>query len=228
MRSAAALAGCVLACATAAQAAPQVVVELYTSQGCASCTEANQLVEALAEREGLIPLTFTVDYWDYLGWRDTFARPEFAARQRTYADRLAVGAGIYTPQVVIDGAAEAKAAADEVEPLISSAAKAPRDPPDLRFLAGRVLVGSGRAPEVPADVWLIRYDPRGQEVEVSKGENRGKTITYRNVVRQLVRLGEWQGRASAFSLPESPLEGLETVILVQQPKGGRVLALLSE
>jgi len=228
MRSAAAIAGFVLAFAGAAQAKPPVIVELYTSQGCASCTEANSLVEALAEREGLIPLTFTVDYWDYLGWRDTFAKPEFAARQRTYAERLASGAAVYTPQVVIDGAAEAKAAPATVERLISSAAKAPRDPPDLQFLAGKVLVGSGKRPAKPADVWLIRYDPRGQEVEVRSGENRGKTITYRNVVSQLVRLGAWGGRASAYGLPEAPQDGLETLILVQQPGGGPVVALLND
>ena len=214
-----------LAGAFSAQAQSPVIVEIYTSQGCSSCVEANDLVESLAGRDDLIPLTFTVDYWDYLGWRDTFARPEFSERQRGYAARLAPR-GLFTPQVVVNGAVGAKATeADKVDQLIEAAARKPHDPPQIRFIGDRIAVGSSRH-RVEADVWLIRYDPRGRDVEVRRGENRGKTITYRNVVRELVRLGAWNGRPVSFKAPDAESEGLETLILVQE-RGGPVLASLA-
>ena len=215
-----------LAGAGAATAHQPVIVELYTSQGCGSCIEANGMVETLATRDDLIPLTFTVDYWVYLGWRDTFARPEFSVRHRLFAQRRAPK-GVFTPQVVVNGAVQAKATdGHKVERLIEAAVGKPRDPPQIKFIGDRIAVGSSRH-RVEAEVWLIRYDPRGREVEVRRGENRGKTITYRNVVRELVRLGEWNGRPVSFRTPEAQGEGLETLILVQE-RGGPVLASLAE
>lgn len=226
MRAAVLSAAFFLAGATAVQAKAPVIVELYTSQGCSSCLEANGLVETLAGRDEIIPLTFTVDYWDYLGWRDTFAKPEFSERQRRYAARLAPR-GVFTPQVVVNGAVQAKATeTHKVDTLIEAAARTPRDPPDIAFIGDRVAVGSSRH-RVEAEVWLIRYDPNGREVEVRRGENSGKTITYRNVVRELVRLGSWNGRPVSFKAPAARREGLETLILVQE-RGGPVLASLAE
>jgi hypothetical protein len=89
----------------APEAAP-VVVELFTAQGCTSCPDANRKVGKLADRKGVLVLTFAVDYWDYAGWRDTFAQPDFTARQHAYADRLKVRE-IYAPEVVVGGRAEA-------------------------------------------------------------------------------------------------------------------------
>src|SRR3954469_23053648 len=111
---------------------PPVVVELYTAQGCASCGAANAYVAKLADRPGVLPLTFDVDYWDYLGWADTFAKPEFAERQKAYVSKLALREP-YTPQVAVDGQAEAPGAkAERVDRLVREAAKAPRSPPDIR------------------------------------------------------------------------------------------------
>lgn len=158
-----------LVSAGGAAAKPSVVVELYTAQGCASCAEANAHVAKLADKPGVLALTFSVDYWDYLGWADTFAKPEFAKRQQAYVTKLALREP-YTPQVVVDGAAQASGAkAEKVEKLVADARKAPRDPPDIRFVRGRrVYVGSARAPKGGGEVWLIRYDPRAQEVLVRK------------------------------------------------------------
>jgi hypothetical protein len=222
------LAGLCLTMAGPASAGSPVIVELYTSQGCGSCVEANRLVDNLADRDGLLPLTFSVDYLDYLGWRDTFARPEFAKRQRSYAERWETPA-LIAPQVVIDGRAKARGTeAEAVDALIKEAQRAPRNPPDIRFIGDRVAVGTGPRTTTPADVWLIRYDPRGQDVEVRKGENQGRTLIYRNVVRELVRLGGWKGRAVSFAVPEATAKGLVTLVVVQQSKGGEVLALLNE
>jgi hypothetical protein len=209
----------------AAVAKTPVVVELFTAQGCASCSEANANLGKLAKREGLLALTFAVDYWDYLGWPDTFARPEFTARQKAYVDRLELREP-YTPQVVVDGRAQAGGLQTEkVDRLIAVAEGAPRDPPDVAFIGERrVDVGSGRVPRGGAEVWLVRYDPREHDVVVKKGDNRGKTVVHRNVVRELTRLGAWRGRPTAYRLPASEEEGLVTAILLQGVGGGRILA----
>lgn len=210
-----------------AAARPPVIVELFTAQGCSSCIKANADVGELAEREGVLPLTFSVDYWDYLGWTDTFARPEFTDRQKAYAKRLGPRA-VYTPQVVVDGRSQVSGGKPEqVEALVRQAARAPRNPPDMLYMEnGKIAVGSGPRPRGGAEVWLVRYDPRQIETEVKKGDNRGETVESRNVVRQLVRLGRWRGRPTAFRLPASDEDGLETLVIVQGTGGGRIIAAL--
>jgi hypothetical protein len=174
----------------------------------------------------VLALTFSVDYWDYLGWTDTFAKPEYADRQKAYVARLKLREP-YTPQVIVDGREEAQGLkTGQVDKLVREAVAAPHDPPQIRFVGDhRVDVGSARAPRGGADVWLIRYDPRAVEVTVKAGDNRGETVIERNVVRQMIRLGAWKGRPRAFHLPAPELEGLKTVVVLQAPKGGRVLAV---
>ena len=209
--------------AGAAAARPPVVVELYTAQGCASCGEANAHVAKLADNRGVLALTFSVDYWDYLGWADTFAKPEFAERQKAYVARFTLREP-YTPQVVVDGMAQAPGSrADKVDQLVAGAGKGPRNPPDLRFAGTRVYVGSARAPKGGGEVWLVRYDPREQDVAVKSGDNKGQTIPHRNVVREVTRLGAWRGKPVAFRLPAASEEGLKTVVLVQAGHGGRII-----
>ncbi|WP_312161277.1 DUF1223 domain-containing protein [Phenylobacterium sp.] len=208
----------------AAAAKPPVVVELFTAQGCASCGEANANLAKLAQREGVLALTFPVDYWDYLGWSDTFAKPEFTARQKAYVARLELREP-YTPQVVVDGQTQAGGLQTEkVDRLLAQAAKAERDPPDMAFIGPRrVDVGSGRPPRGGAEVWLVRYDPREHDVVVRKGDNRGQTVAHRNVVREIKRLGPWRGRPTAYRLPAADEDGLVTAVLVQATDGGRIL-----
>jgi hypothetical protein len=215
-----------LALPAAAAARPPVVVELYTAQGCASCGEANSYAAKLADKPGVLMLTFPVDYWDYLGWPDTFAKPEYAERQKAYVAKLSLREP-YTPQMIVDGRAEAPGLKPErVEKLVREAQRAPRDPPQVRFVGDhRVDVGSGRAPPGGGEVWLVRYDPRAQEVAVKSGDNRGRTVVEKNVVREMVKLGRWRGRPSAYRLPDASDEGLATAVLVQGARGGRVLAV---
>lgn len=226
MRKAAVFSLILLALPAAAAAKPPVVVELYTAQGCASCGEANAYVAKLAERPGVLALTFPVDYWDYLGWSDTFAKPEFAERQKAYEAKLSLREP-YTPQVVVDGRGEvAGLKTDRVERLVRDAAKAPHNPPDIHFVGSRrVDVGSGRAPKGGAEVWMIRYDPRQQDVAVKTGDNRGQTIVHKNVVREIARLGSWRGRPAAFKFPAPSDDGLKTVVIVQAGRGGRVIGV---
>jgi hypothetical protein len=215
-----------VASAGAASARPPVVVELFTSQGCVSCAAAEARIDSLADGKGVIALTFSVDYWDYLGWKDTFARPEFADRQRAYDQRFGV-AEVFTPQVVVDGRAQAAAAQPAViDQLVRAARRAPMDRPLMFWRGQRVAIGGGRRPRGGAGVWVIRYDPRPAPVTVTDGDNRGHTVAERNVVVQLQRIGAWRGRPMRVSLPPAPAAGLKTLVLVQGDDGGKILALL--
>jgi hypothetical protein len=215
---------------TPAAAKPPVIVELFTAQGCSSCVEASAHVADLAEQKDVLPLTFSVDYWDYLGWTDTFARPEFTDRQKAYAKRLGPRE-VYTPQVIVDGRHQAAGGQTaKVDALVKQALHTPKDPPDMLYMEnGKIAVGSSsHPPRGGGEVWLVRYDPRKVEVEVKKGDNKGETLAERNVVRQLVRLGRWRGRPTAFRLPAAEDEGLETLVIVQQTDGGRIVAALKQ
>lgn len=202
-----------------------VLVELYTAQGCAACVGANAALAKVAEQPDVLALTFSVDYWDYLGWSDTFAQPEFTERQKAFVKRFALREP-YTPQVVIDGRYQTGGKqAEKIDLLIARAALAPHGAPDTAFIgARRVDVGQGLAPKGGADVWLAAYDPKPQDVVVKKGDNRGETVTHVNVVRSLTRLGAWRGRPTAYRLPETEA-GLSLAVIVQAPRGGRILAV---
>ncbi|WP_122467409.1 MULTISPECIES: DUF1223 domain-containing protein [Brevundimonas] len=211
--------------ATAVVVAP-VVVELFTAQGCAGCPEANRLIEDMADRPGVLALTYAVDYWDYLGWPDTFARPEFAERQRAYRRGLRQRS-VYTPQVVIDGRRQAPGGqASAVEAAVRELADTKTPPPEIEFRAtgDGVGVGSGRAPAGGAEVWMVRYRPGEQVVEVAGGENRGRSISHVNVVRDVRRLGEWRGEPILLALPDAGEEGLKTAVIVQARPTGAILA----
>ena len=166
-----------------------------------------------------------MDYWDYLGWADTFAKPEFTERQKAYVDRLSLREP-YTPQVVVDGRSQAAGLkTDVVQKLVAEAARTQPESPDIHFAGRRIYVGSGRAPKGGGDVWLIRYDPRDQDVVVKSGDNKGQTITHKNVVREALRLGAWRGKPVAFRAPEPAEEGLKSVVIVQAGRGGRVIGV---
>jgi hypothetical protein len=207
--------------AFAAPPGPQpVVVELFTSQGCSSCPPADAALAQVADRADVIALSFGVTYWDDLGWKDTFARPEFTARQKAYARRL--GGAPYTPEVVAGGRSGSVGnSRARIEALIAKS-RAPAAA-SVATTPTSATVTAGVAPRGGADVWLIRYDPRTVRVPVKAGENTGKTLPIRNVVRSLVRLGAWQGSAATFRYGAAP-SGLRSVVIVQSRDGGPILA----
>ena len=131
---------------------------------------------------------------------------------------------VYTPQMVVDGQAQAAALhTDTLQDMVKAAERVRRHPPVLSLSKDRLSIGAGAQPRGGAEIWLVRYDPRPQSVLVKKGENRGKTIVARNVVRQLVRLGGWTGKAKVLHLPTADQDGLKTVILVQEAHGGPII-----
>ena len=148
--SASLIAGLLITTYGLARAEPRAVLELFTSQGCSSCASSGDLIGDLATRPNVLALTFSVDYWDYLGWADTFAKPEFAERQREYLKRLAVRGGGVTPQVVVDGRLQVAAVKpDQVDALVKQAGKTPHDPQDLELNQTRVIISSIKPPRNP-------------------------------------------------------------------------------
>ncbi len=202
---------------------PQAVVELFTSQGCSSCPPADKLFVELAQRPELIALTFPVDYWDYLGWKDTLAHPQFTSRQKGYAyargDRQ-----IYTPQAVVNGTKPCLGSdrAQIDEHVAAAGQHGLPVPVTLSERDGIVTVAIEAAPDrtAPAELWVLPV-MRLQTVSIGRGENGGRTATYANVVRGMTRLGEWRGGPAQFQLPlQTAMGGGDGyVVLLQTPQG---------
>ena len=211
------LAGMGLA-ARAETAAPRCVVELFTSQGCSSCPPADKLAAELARDPRNIVVSFNVDYWDYIGWKDTLASPAFTARQNAYASARGDG-HVYTPQAVIDGLSHAVGSdRGEIETGVAVGAKhgALSVPVKLSGQGGalRVEVGDGAG---SAGLWLIRIAHQ-KTVAIGRGENSGHTVTYTNVARAMVKLGDWSGKAQSFEVPLSQTQGADSdgyVVILQ-------------
>lgn len=200
---------------------PPAVVELFQSQGCSDCPPAQANLNSLADRPDVLALSFGVTYWDYLGWKDSFASPAFTQRQRDYSARNN-GAGVATPQYWINGRTTVLGAnPGRVAQLI--AAGGPNGGPALTVAGGKATVGAGHAPSGGADLLLVRYDPRTIDVPIRAGENGGRTIPHRDIVRQLTSIGHWNGRALSIALPASQ-PNLRTAVLLQAGKGGPILA----
>jgi hypothetical protein len=190
-------------------------------KGCSSCPPANANVNALSERPDILALSFAVTYWDGLGWKDIFAQPQFTRRQWDYA-RAFGNDQVWTPQVVVNGRNNIVGSKRQpLEALIARTDRGTAGP--VVDIAGDVVKVSGTTAEA-ADIWLVRYDPRAIEVSVKAGENGGRTLPHRNIVRELIKLGSWKGGAASFKLPAAKLAGLKTAALVQGGTGGVILA----
>ena len=178
-----------------------VMVELFTSQGCMSCPPADRFMEELTAQPGVIALTLNVDIWDYLGWRDTFAKRAFSLRQQAYAP-LMPSRSVYTPQMVVGGSADVVGSrrADALA-LIKTVEAVDAPGADVAL----ALNGAMLAVDIPANadlqgvkatVWVARVLTK-REVNIGDGENRGKVITYHNVVRDLAEAGPWNSETAA-------------------------------
>jgi hypothetical protein len=199
------------------------VVELYQSQGCSSCPPAIANINALADDPQLLVLDFAVTYWDNLGWKDTFARPEYTKRQWDYAHGLRHG-NVYTPQVVVAGHHDLVGTDLRELRRAVDAAKSATDAPSLSLQGNLVSIGGSTAPAQGADVWLVRYDPRIQNVAIGAGENGGVTIAHKNIVREVTKLGTWNGKKEQFQIMPTPDGNWRNAILVQGISGGAILA----
>ncbi len=198
---------------------PQQVVELYQSQGCSSCPPANAVLNGLADRKDLITLSFAVTYWDYLGWKDRFAQPAFTQRQKDYMAAYK-RPNVSTPQMVINGKGFiVGTTADEVAQGLKAYARSGPEP-DIALTGPRLSIGVGQG---AAQVWLVRYDPTSLDVPITAGENTGRTLPHRHIVKALAKVGDWSGKALTIDVPPAPA-GLRTAVLLQSGVGGPIIA----
>lgn len=211
-----------------------VLIELFTSQGCSSCPPADALLYSYRDKPGVITLSFSVDYWNYLGWRDTLSSPENSERQRDYA--LARGDGqVYTPQAVVDGITHVNGANEAaIEMAIRRANRRLKDvkvPMSMHAEGNSLVIDVGNAPETSdmreGTIWLAVAKDK-ETVAISRGENRGKKITYSHPVRELTPIGMWKGKKMSLRLPLRDLHAIGgdcLVAMLQVEGSGPILGV---
>mgnify|MGYP003627992962 FL=1 len=214
-----------------AQARKPVVVELFTSQGCSSCPPAEAFLGELADRADVVALEFHVDYWDSLNymwhgeWKDPFSAPEHTQRQRHYNVAIRGQSGVYTPQMVVDGRFEAVGSRrGQVTDVIDrAAAAAGKLTVAVTATDGRLTASVSDGARGAADIVLVRFLDRAETV-VKKGENHGKVLVSRHIVREVRKLGIWRGTQTAVDLPpDSTGAGMGCAVLVQAVNHGPIL-----
>jgi len=211
-----------VACASAAalsfaHAQTRAVIELFTSQGCSSCPAADQLMGELANDPSLVSMSLPIDYWDYLGWKDTLADPRNTARQRAYS-KVRADREVYTPQVVVNGSYHVlgsdRTAIERVIAKSRQNTSALALPVALSVTRGRLtasFTSDGRA----AEVWVVGL-AKAITVAIGRGENKGKTITYHNVARSWHKLETTDGKAWSMPLQEIDGEGVDRAVVIVQ------------
>lgn len=209
---------------------PHAVLEFFVSQSCSACRPATELAAELNKDPGLIVLSLPVNYWDYLGWKDTLADPQFTKRQKGYA-LIRKNRQVYTPQTIVNGIQSCLGSARDKVARAIERASAGRTPlpvaMDVREENGMVIVdvGSGAG---EATVWLLPVRRRSH-VQIHDGENAGRMETYVNVVRGLHPLGSWSGPPVRFATPREAVEKLDAdayVALLQKTEDGKPSMIL--
>lgn len=223
--SSAALGFCaIIAIVRPVQAEPRAVVELFTSQGCSSCPPADKVLGELAQDPSVIAMSMPIDYWDYLGWKDTLADSRFSARQRAYS-RMRGDREVYTPQMVVNGSvhvigSDREAIEGAIEDTMHGGAVM-SVPVSMAVEGGDITVSiaaaSAQAPHKHGEVWLCSIS-RAVPIAISRGENSGRELTYYNVVRNLLKLGEWNGSPGHWNVPIEKIahEGIDGAVVYVQ------------
>jgi hypothetical protein len=204
-----------------AGAEPRAVVELFTSQGCSSCPAADQVLGELSEDPSIITMSLPIDYWDYIGWKDTLALPGHTKRQWAYAHALG-DRGVYTPQAVVNGSMQVvgsdRAAIENAITQSQKHADALTLPVSLSIADGQIKIAAATSKAASSgEVWLCSLS-RAVPVVIGRGENHGRTITYHNVVRHWAKVGEWTGAAGTWTVPVKDVQadGVDEVAVVVQ------------
>ncbi len=205
----------------AAQNGP-VVIELYTSQGCSSCPPADAMLHDLAKRDDVIALALHVDYWDYIGWADIFAQPEFTARQHAYA-RAANSATVYTPQMIIGGVDHVIGSRPVQVMDVMQAHRRKGNPVAVTMTRNGDQVQINATPGGSGDyvVQLVRYKPE-ETVAIRRGENAGRNLRYANIVTSWNVIERWDGLAP-LSLMTQAAGDDPVVVIIQQASNGPIM-----
>jgi hypothetical protein len=218
--------GLAFAARPARAATTPVVLELFTSQGCNSCPPADEYFSELISDPGIIAISYHVDYWDYLGWRDTLAAPDFSQRQYDYA-KARGDMDVYTPQVVVQGGRHTTGSdRAAVKSLLREAVLSASPTLSLAHQGDELVIGIEGGPEGHGTLWLV---PLAEmiEVPIKRGENAGRTLRYHNVARRLLPVGMWTGGAQRLVMPATEvLSGGATAcaVLLQEDGHGPILA----
>jgi hypothetical protein len=200
-----------------ADAQTRAALELFTSQGCSSCPPADKLLGELAADPTLVVMSLPIDYWDYLGWKDTLADPHNTLRQKAYA-KARGDREVYTPQVVVNGSMHVlgsdKAAIERA--IAQSREKA------MKFAVTLSVAGDHIVVSVPdhaarAEIWVCGL-AKAVTVMIKRGENHGKTITYSNVARRWYKLDAAGGKGGSFTVPISKFDsdGVDSAAVLVQ------------
>ena len=205
-------------------AEPRAVVELFTSQGCSACPPADRIIGELAKDPSVIALSMPIDYWDYLGWKDTLADARFSARQKAYS-QVRGDRDVYTPQVVVNGSAHLIGSDRAgIESAIGNTKKADgvMSVPVTMTIAGKqitvTVAASGNGPAAAhGEIWICSVS-KAIPISVGRGENRGHELTYYNVVRNLLKVGDWNGSSGSWTVPLEDIsrEGVDAAVVYVQ------------
>jgi hypothetical protein len=189
-----------------AHADPRAVVELFTSQGCSSCPPADEIIGELAKDPNVIALSMPIEYWDYLGWKDTLADSRFSARQKAYSN-MRGDRDVYTPQVIVNGSANVIGSdRPGIESAIRDTRKAANvmSVPVTMTLSGKQInvsvAASKTATPAHGEIWICSVS-KAVPISIGRGENRGRQVTYYNVVRNVLKVGDWNGSAASWTVP---------------------------
>jgi hypothetical protein len=202
---------------------PRAVVELFTSQGCSSCPPADKIIGELAKDPSVIALSMPIDYWDYLGWKDTLADARFSARQKAYSHARG-DRDVYTPQAIVNGSVNVLGSDRAgIEGAIDNTTKtgSTMSVPVTMSIIGKqinVSVAAGKAPTAShGEVWICSIS-KAVPIAIGRGENSGREITYHNVVRNLLKVGDWNGSSGSWSVPLENIsrEGVDAAVVYLQ------------
>ena len=205
-----------------AHADPRAVVELFTSQGCSSCPPADQIIGELAKDPNVIALSMPIEYWDYLGWKDTLADSRFSARQKAYS-QMRGDRDVYTPQVIVNGSANVIGSdRSAIDSAIQNTQKAGvMSVPVTMTLSGKQINVSVAASKAAApahgEVWICSVS-KAVPISIGRGENRGREVTYYNVVRNVLKVGDWNGNSGSWTVPLENIsrDGVDAAVVYVQ------------
>jgi hypothetical protein len=163
------------------------VVEIFTSQGCSDCPAADRAFSEVTTRGGVLGLAWHVDYWDYLGWKDTFSSAQATSRQAAY------GKGSFTPEVIVNGTTLVSSSRS---PAAIASAMGSALPVNVLTSGGKINIGAGNG---RANIVLVKFI-RSKAVAIQRGENAGKLVTYHHPVIGSKTIGAWTGKAMSIDI----------------------------
>jgi hypothetical protein len=213
----------IIAIVRPAHADPRAVVELFTSQGCSSCPAADKIIGELAKDPSVIALSMPIDYWDYLGWKDTLADARFSARQKAYS-HVRGDRDVYTPQAIVNGSIHVigsdRAGIEDAIDDTTKTGSAMSVPVTMSIIGKQinVSVAASRTPTAAhGEVWICSVS-KAVPISIGRGENSGREITYHNVVRNLLKVGDWNGSSGSWTVPLENIsrDGVDAAVVYVQ------------